>query len=570
MIMNLNKVESVFVLSIVTLNSLFRYVHGITIYTSYQSEIACYATYPIEYPATIEEVQRLVLKAIAANSTVKAFGARHSVLDTICTNGTPIDMRNINYVDVDTNANIVKAGAGAQLADFVAKLQENGKALYGQVPSFGGVTIGGALGTGARGSSLMHHTSLSDQLIAVKVVDGFGNIQVIDESKPDDLSAFKVHLGLLGVIVEASFRTCASYKMHVYNYQVKDDILFDNSAIRMATEKDWFQMWWFPNTKSVIVSEGIYINNDALGNASTYNIPEIDQLTAEIINNAFELGQTTRSGIVLGALELWSKLSLHKQVPLRQPIFSQDGGISITNPATGYVHGLMQNKCKKCGWDYGPGRSVYVQEFAVGLDISKFKEAVSGIRNILSLDHATFPIYGIFIRFAPQSTAMMAVEFGQTTVHIEIVTPMRKNRFKESRYGLSTVQAIEQFLNQLGGRPHWSMSGQVFHTTSMAQKNYPNLSRFGAIIRKYDQNGVFLNKFGKRITGASRELTIDPRMEHCALQDDCFCNKNRDCATGQYCGELNGFKVCKDILSLKLINDVSDGALAIVGKLLST
>lgn len=425
----------------------FRCVLGIYTYTSFQSEIACDATNPIEYPFTIEDIQRIVLNATALNSTVKAFGSRHSVLDTICTRGTPIDMMNINHVDIDTNANVVRVGAGTQLANFVSILQQNGKALLGHVPSFGGVTIGGALGTGARGSSLLHPTSLSDQLIAVKIVDGSGNIQVIDESKPDDLSAFKVHLGLLGVIVEASFRIISSYKMHISNYLVDDDILFDNSALRMAAVKDWFQMWWFPNTKSVVVSEGTYVDNNTPGNASTYNIPETNQLTAEVLSNAFEIGQATRSGVVFGAIEYWSRLSLYKQVPLRQSIFSEDGGITIKNPATGYVHGLMQNICKNCVWDYGPGRSLYSHQFAVGLDISKFTEAVSGIRKILSLDYASFPMYGIFIRFAPQSTAMMAVEFGRTTVHIEIVTPQRKNRFNDARFGLGAVQAIEQFLN---------------------------------------------------------------------------------------------------------------------------
>lgn len=112
------------------------------------------------------------------------------------------------------------------------------------------------------------------------------------------------------------------------------------------------------------------------------------------------------------------------------------------------------------------------------------------------------------------------------------------------------------------------MCGQAFHTASMEQKNYPNLSRFTAIVQKYDPNGVFLNKFGKRITGASSELHIDSRVKHCALLDDCFCDKDTDCATGQYCGELYGFKVCKDKFAFipKLINFVGDTALRAIAK----
>lgn len=325
-------------------------------------------------------------------------------------------------------------------------MKANGQALIGQVPSFGGVTIGGALGTGARGSSLLHATSLSDQLIAVKLVDGFGNIRVVDESTPEDLSAFKVHLGLLGVLVEASFRTVASYKMKVSNYRVGDDILFDGSALKKAAKSDWFQMWWFPNTNSVVVSEGAYVSKETRGNASTYNIPEVDERTAGILNLAFEVGQAARSELLLGTLQVWSELSMYKQVPLRSPVFSEDGGVTLSNPAIGYAQDLMQNRCKKCAWDHGPGKSVNMQEFAAGLDTSKFAEAVEGIRGILSLRAAAFPIYGIFIRFAPESTAVMSVEYGRETVHIEIVTPMRSNPFTTSRSGLGAVQAIEQLL----------------------------------------------------------------------------------------------------------------------------
>lgn len=87
-------------------------------------------------------------------------------------------------------------------------------------------------------------------------------------------------------------------------------------------------------------------------------------------------------------------------------------------------------------------------------------------------------------------------------------------------------------------------------------------------MEKYDGNGVFLNKFGKRIAGVSNELHIDARVKHCALQDDCFCSRDADCATGQYCGKLSGFKVCKDTLALlpRLVNTAGDAALTILAK----
>lgn len=55
------------------------------------------------------------------------------------------------------------------------------------------------MGTGAHGSSLLHPTSLSDQLVRLTVVDGLGEIRQIDD--PLEVNAFRVHLGLLGARV---------------------------------------------------------------------------------------------------------------------------------------------------------------------------------------------------------------------------------------------------------------------------------------------------------------------------------------------------------------------------------
>jgi FAD/FMN-containing dehydrogenase len=64
----------------------------------------------------------------------------------------------------------------------------------------GGISVAGAIGTGAHGSSLRHPNSLSDQIIRLTIVDGTGEIRVIDD--PQEVNAFRVHLGLLGVIID--------------------------------------------------------------------------------------------------------------------------------------------------------------------------------------------------------------------------------------------------------------------------------------------------------------------------------------------------------------------------------
>lgn len=96
-------------------------------------------------------------------------------------------------------------------------------------------------------------------------------------------------------------------------------------------------------------------------------------------------------------------------------------------------------------------------------------------------------------------------------------------------------------------------------------------------MRKHDPNGIFLNNFGRRITGASSQLTVDARVKHCALQSHCICSSNVDCAPGQICGKLFGFNVCKDFLAhvlplglSGLLTSVSDTALTTIADLFSS
>lgn len=193
--------------------------YGQNPYYSYQSTIYCNASSLIIYPSDISEVQSIVATAIETNATVKAIGSRHSLTDVICNQGIPISLRNISYKVVNDDGTVT-VGAGTELKDLLDFLQQRNLTLihvpafaksFAQIPGYilqmnefgkqfvncdtGGITVGGAIGTGAHGSTLLHPTSISDQVVSLTVVDGLGNIHTIFD--PADLLGFRVHLGLL-------------------------------------------------------------------------------------------------------------------------------------------------------------------------------------------------------------------------------------------------------------------------------------------------------------------------------------------------------------------------------------
>lgn len=76
------------------------------------------------------------------------------------------------------------------------------------VPDMGGIihqTVGGFLSTGSAGGSVFH--SFGEQLIALKLIDGNGEIHYVTREGNDDLFfAAGVSMGLLGIITEATFQ----------------------------------------------------------------------------------------------------------------------------------------------------------------------------------------------------------------------------------------------------------------------------------------------------------------------------------------------------------------------------
>lgn len=157
----------------------------------------CTPSDDIRYPKSKEEIVDIVNEAITRGVTVKPFGARHSQTDIICTEGIPVDMHGIRHFHMNDDGVTATFGTGLNLRDATEFLRQNGRGLR-TTPAYGNITIGGAIGTGAHGSTVRYNASISSQVVGLTVVDGMGNVREI--SDPNDLKSFRVNLGLLGKV----------------------------------------------------------------------------------------------------------------------------------------------------------------------------------------------------------------------------------------------------------------------------------------------------------------------------------------------------------------------------------
>lgn len=150
----------------------------------------------MRYPKNSDEVVAIVNDARTRGLKVKAFGARHSQTDIICTNGIPVDMNQLKSCQMNADNVTATFGPGVTVREAGEFLLKHKRALR-TTPAYGNITLGGAIGTGAHGSTLKYNSTISAQVVQMTVIDGLGQKLII--SDPDDLKSFKVHLGLLGM-----------------------------------------------------------------------------------------------------------------------------------------------------------------------------------------------------------------------------------------------------------------------------------------------------------------------------------------------------------------------------------
>lgn len=237
----------------------------------------------MRYPTNASDVVAIVNEAISRGVKVKAFGNRHSQTDIICTEGIPVDMNGLTSKQMNPDGVTATFGPGVTVAEAGEFLLENGRALR-TTPAFGGISLGGAIGTGAHGSTLKYNSTISAQVVRMTVVNGLG--QLVEITDADDLKSFRVHLGLLGmifkfcdqhccfsminylgVVVDITLYTVPLYKVLAHNYVVSDDILTNGTALDWARTSDQITFYWFPAFKEVVVANLTFVSADTPGEA---------------------------------------------------------------------------------------------------------------------------------------------------------------------------------------------------------------------------------------------------------------------------------------------------------------
>ncbi|KAF7152085.1 hypothetical protein RHSIM_Rhsim01G0179200 [Rhododendron simsii] len=435
----------------------------------------------VAYPTTEEELISVVATATEAKRKMKvATRFSHSIPKLVCLDGDEGLLISIKFLDQATKV---------------------GLALP-YVPYWWGLTVGGMLGTGAHGSTLLGDgSSVQDYVIQIRIVtpagpeEGYGKVRTIVSGDPD-LKAARVSLGALGVISQGK----VVYRIHDrVSSNVSGNGLYDFTGFRSTL-----------STEPAIVrttEENQEMRGDADGKCTDGKL-----ITAALIVSAYGL---TNDGIVFTGYPV---IGYHNRL--------QASGTCLDS--------LNDELIEVCSLDPRVKR-LFFHQTAVSISMSKVKSFIQDVQKLVELVPKALcgvDLYnGILMRYVKASTAYLgkqedAVDFDIT--YYRSKDPMSPRLYEDI---LKEVEQIGVF--KYGGLPHWGKNQNVAFEGVI--NKYGNAEEFLKVKQDYDPQGLFSSGWTDQVLGLRDRVTIV--REGCALEGLCVCSQDIHCAPskGYFC-----------------------------------
>lgn len=246
-------------------------------WSNWQSDVTCESDAYIA-PESEDATAAFLKQQYPKGSLIKVVGNGHgfgnltTCVDTSRTEKPSyiVSLTNLKHIHIDRESMTATVGAGWDVSDLMDELKANGLS-FNHLGAMRVQNIVGAVSTGTHGTgSLLGN--MGSQVTALRVLDSQGNLRVINETNAEDLKAFRINLGALGLITELTIKVQPTLLLKkttkvlnaTTNYsEVFDDISqlykehdrltvwgphfdWDSAAQDWAIEPTYFASWWEP------------------------------------------------------------------------------------------------------------------------------------------------------------------------------------------------------------------------------------------------------------------------------------------------------------------------------------
>lgn len=412
-------------------------------------------------PASLENLQEIVVHAATEKTRLRVVGAGHSFTPLVQTPHTLVRIDELKTIGECDRAGVVAVGAGVRLWELGRRLRQMGRAQE-NLGDINEQSLAGAISTGTHGTGLGLKT-ISNQAQWLRVLMASGEIKQWDQDKdPDEFRAAATSLGSLGILVEVGLRTLPAYGLQVRQFAENLDIAVASFSERIRKHRH-HEFFWFPHTKTVLTK--LSDVSKELGREPSKIARFIGDVVVE--NGVFELINQTVRLIPSQAPRACRSLAALARLA---------GAKTLSGPSDSL---------------FATARLSRFQEMEYGLPLESLGIALERIERFI-FDHKIAVSFPVEVRCVKGDDLWLSLAHGRDSVfmavHMHHALPFREY-----------FAGVEEIFRDLGGRPHWGKHHTL--TADDLRSLYPRWKDFLDVRARLDPSGVFLNSHLEKIFG---------------------------------------------------------------------
>ncbi|CAN6451869.1 unnamed protein product [Victoria cruziana] len=509
------------------------------------------------YPSTESELLRAVSDASSVNQKMKVVTRYSHSIPKLCCPGGPegaglvISTERLNrVVRVDVESMRMTVESGITLHELIEAVAGRGLALT-HSPYWLGLTLGGMLGTGAHGSSLLGKGSaVHDYVVGMKIVvptsspdvDGyFAKIICLEEDDPDLLAA-KVSLGVLGVISQVTLQLEPMFKRSITNELVGDGGLEDYVE-QFGRTTEFGDITWYPSQRRLSrrVDFRVPLTEPGNGQNDYAGYRPLLSIFSESLRKTEEVIEATKNSIgkclaAKAQVDAFHAIGTGLKNEMGSPVeftgYPVIGNHSMLQASGSCLFDKENGLLTACAWDpriHGE----FFQQITISIPLSSssnFIRDVKKLRDMVPQSFCAIETYGgMLMRFGTASTAYL----GKTTdVMVLEMTYYRDEDPGQPRLHEDVLEELEQIaLFKYGGLPHWGKNRNIAFLGTR-EKLHGRIEKFVEVMKRFDPMGLFSSEWSDRALGIEENgLVIE--KPGCALEGMCICSLDSHCAPDQ-------------------------------------
>ena len=395
------------------------------------------------------------LQDIVRNSEkIRVFGNKQSSSDIASGAATLIDIKPYNQVlSYSDSEKTITVQSGIILGDLIEAIEAKGWCIP-CLPDINTITIGGALATGTHGTS---GKLLSEYIKNCSYILADGSIKEIS-AKDQLMDAFKVSLGVLGVLSTVTFQCESIYTLHIKEGPENDKEWLPKIKERLK-KHDFLRILWLPHTNKGYVITGDKIN------------PELQ--IKEELGSPFLRHRRKASKILYKYTHIFPWFTAIANKLLYKGFFSG------TKEHKGSLYQATVTKSR--------GSTLELAEWTIGLE--EFPKVFEELKTeINKWSNKSFIHIPMDIRFVYKDNSWLSYAYKKDTVTMGCVS---RNAASADSY--EAFKSIEKIFLKYGGKPHWAKRFKA--KDSELSNVYEKWDDFKLLRKKLDPTNKFLNPY---------------------------------------------------------------------------